>query len=380
MLIPTRKELYNMFGWRTKRHLVVIESDDWGTIRMPSREVYDEFMRRGIRVDRDPYCRYDGLATKHDLENLFEVLHSVKDKNGNPAVITANTLSANPVFNKIRESNFTQYYFESFTETLKRDVAHEDAWEMWQQGMVEGVFHPQSHGREHLYVKKWLRALQNGDPVTRAAFDLGTWGLTAQVDASIKEYYMGAFNSSKDADIRQFEKIIDDALRMFCDIFGFDSKSFIATTYEWSPKIEPFLALKGVRYLQGRFQQTIPLDDDVTKKISYRGFQGTKTKAGLIRLFRNCFWEPATTVEHFNWYNDCLKRIEIAFKWGKAANICAHRVNFIGSIDSKNTDRTLPEFKRLLQEIVNRWPDVEFVTSDQLGKIIENSNQHLWRI
>ena len=43
MLIPTRKELYNMFGWRTKRHLVVIESDDWGTIRMPSREVYEEF-------------------------------------------------------------------------------------------------------------------------------------------------------------------------------------------------------------------------------------------------------------------------------------------------------------------------------------------------
>ena len=41
--------------------MVVIESDDWGTIRMPSREVYEEFLRRGIRVDRDPYCRYDNL-------------------------------------------------------------------------------------------------------------------------------------------------------------------------------------------------------------------------------------------------------------------------------------------------------------------------------
>lgn len=375
----TRKELYNMFGWRTKRHLVVIESDDWGTIRTPSREVYEEFLHRGIRVDRDPYCRYDNLATKHDLENLFEVLHSVKDKNSHPAVITANTLSANPVFDKIKESNFTQYYFEPFTEILKRSAAHEGAWEMWQQGMAEGVFHPQSHGREHLYVKKWLRTLQNGDPVTKTAFDLGTWGLTSLVDSSIKEYYMGAFNSSENADIREFEKIIDDALRMFKDIFGFESKSFIATTYEWSPKIEPFLIQRGVRYIQGRFQQTIPLDDDVTKKISYRGFQGTRTKAGLIRLFRNCFWEPSTD-EHFNWYNDCLKRIEIAFKWGKAANISAHRVNFIGSIDSNNTDRTLPKFKQLLQEIVYRWPDVEFVTSDQLGEIIEKSNQHLWRI
>ena len=123
----TRKELYNMIGWRTKRHLVVIESDDWGTIRMPSREVYEEFMRRGIRVDRDPYCRYDNLATKHDLENLFEVLQSVKDKNGHPAVITANTLSANPVFDKIKESEYSQYYFEPFTETLKRDASHANA-------------------------------------------------------------------------------------------------------------------------------------------------------------------------------------------------------------------------------------------------------------
>lgn len=368
-----------MFGWRTKRHLVLIESDDWGTIRMPSREVYEDFMRRGICVYRDPYCRYDNLATKHDLENLFEVLQSVRDKNGHPAVITANTLSANPVFDKIKESEFTQYYFEPFTETLKRDAAHADAFEMWKEGMAAGVFHPQSHGREHLYVKKWLQTLQKGDKLTRMAFDLGTWGLTEIVDSSIHEYYMGAFNSCEDADIREFEIIIDDALRMFKEIFGFDSMSFTPTTYEWSPKIEPCMIEHGVKYIQCRFIQTIPLDDDKTTKLSHRGFQGTRTKAGLIRTFRNCFWEPSTD-ENYDWNNDCLKRIEIAFKHSKAANICAHRLNFIGSIDSKNTDRTLPEFKRMLQEIVKRWPDVEFVTSDQLGEIIEKSGQHLWKL
>ena len=375
----TRKELYNMFGWRTKRHLVVIESDDWGTIRMPSRDVYEEFMRKGIRVDRDPYCRYDNLATKHDLENLFEVLQSVKDKNGNPAVITANTLSANPVFDKIKESEFTQYYFEPFTETLKRDAAHADAFDIWKEGMAAGVFRPQSHGREHLYVKKWLQTLRNGDKVTRTAFDLGTWGLTYLVDPTINGYYMGAFNSSEDADIREFEVIIDDALRMFKDIFGFESKSFTPTTYTWSPKIEPCLVAHGVMYIQSTFQQKVPIGDDNGVKWLYRGFQGTRTKAGLIRTCRNCFWEPSTKPD-YDCFSDCMKRIEIAFKWGKAANICAHRLNFIGSIDSTNTDRNLPEFKRLLQEIVKRWPDVEFVTSDQLGEFIENSNQHLWRL
>lgn len=368
-----------MLGWRTKRHLVVIESDDWGSIRMPSREVYDEFLRRGIRVDRDPYCRYDNLATRHDLENLFEVLQSVKDKNGQPAVITANTLSANPVFDRIRESGFTKYSFEPFTETLKRDDAHSDAFHVWRQGMAAGVFHPQCHGREHLYVKKWLQALRKGDALTQAAFDLGTWGLTQQVDPSIHEYYMGAFNSCEETDIREFETVIDDALRLFRGIFGYASRSFIATTYEWSPKIEPFLAQRGVRYIQGTFQQKIPCDDDRTIKITYRGFQGTRTKAGLVRLFRNCFYEPSTKENH-DWHGDCMKRVEIAFKWGKAANICSHRVNFIGSVDPSNTDRNLPEFGRLLHDIVGRWPDVEFVTSDQLGEIIENSGQRLWKI
>lgn len=379
MIIPTRKELHNMLGWRTKRHLVVIESDDWGSLRMPSKEVYDEFMRRGVNVERDPYCRYDSLATKHDLENLFDVLHSVRDANGHPAVITANTLTANPVFDKIRESGFTQYFFEPFTETLKRDSAHADAFLIWRQGMEEGVFYPQCHGREHLYVKKWLRILGQGEAITRLAFELGTWGVTQQVASSIPHYYMGAFNSCEEKDISNFEVIIDDALRMFKEIFGYGSKSFIATTYEWSPKIEPFLVQRGVKYIQGAFQQKIPLDDDRSYRITYRGFQGSRTKTGLIRLLRNCFFEPSTD-EKRDWRNDCLKRIEIAFKWGKAANICSHRVNFIGSIDSLNTDRNLPEFKRLLQDIVRRWPDVEFITSDQLGEIIESSKQHLWSI
>ena len=37
--------LLNILGWRTKRHIVVIESDDWGSIRMPSKKVYDKLLR-----------------------------------------------------------------------------------------------------------------------------------------------------------------------------------------------------------------------------------------------------------------------------------------------------------------------------------------------
>jgi hypothetical protein len=368
-----------MIGWRTKRHLVVIESDDWGSIRMPSREVYDEFLRRGIRVDNDPYCKYDALATKEDLANLFEVLCSVKDQHGNHPVITANTCVANPVFDKIKESGFTEYYYEPFVTTLEKSEAHQGAFDVWKQGMEAGVFHPQLHGREHLSVKKWLKILQEGHPSTQTAFELGTWGLTYLVDPTIDRYYMSAFDSNMDKDIAEYNGIIDDAANLFESIFGYRSKSFIATTYEWSPKIEPALIRNGVEHIQGAISQKIPIDDNKGVKYVYRGFQGTRTKAGLIRLFRNCFFEPSTKPE-YDFVDDCLRRIEIAFRYGKAANICAHRLNFIGSIDKANTDKTLPEFQRLLREIVKRWPNVEFVTSDQLGDIIKTSGQYLWKI
>ena len=34
--------LLNIPGWHTKRKIVVIKSDDWGSVHMPSREVYEE--------------------------------------------------------------------------------------------------------------------------------------------------------------------------------------------------------------------------------------------------------------------------------------------------------------------------------------------------
>jgi len=33
------RNVANIPGWRTDRKIVVIESDDWGAIRMPSKEV-----------------------------------------------------------------------------------------------------------------------------------------------------------------------------------------------------------------------------------------------------------------------------------------------------------------------------------------------------
>ena len=48
----TMKFINERRGWKTDRKIVVIESDDWGSIRMPRREVYEMSLKKGYRVDR----------------------------------------------------------------------------------------------------------------------------------------------------------------------------------------------------------------------------------------------------------------------------------------------------------------------------------------
>ena len=79
--------------------------------------------------------------------------------------------------------------------------------------------------------------------------------------------------------------------------------------------------LYGVQYIQSEFAQKILYDDDKTIKIVRCRFVGTKTKVGLNRLFRNCFFEPSVKPDYDS-VGECLKRIEIAFKCYNVANIC----------------------------------------------------------
>ena len=366
--------LLNIPGWHTNRKIVVIESDDWGSIRMPSRDVYNEFLRRGIAVDKDPYCRYDCLATAEDLSALFDVLTSVKDKNGRHAVLTANTVVANPLFEKIKESGFKQYFYEPFTETLKRSQKHNDAFELWKQGKTAGIFHPQLHGREHLNVKKWLRMLQSGDEITRLSFELGTFGLTSAVDSRIKNNYMGAFNSGLEEDIVEYDTIITEGQHLFEELFGYKSESFIATTYTWNPKIERLLMQNDIKFLQGQVHQHVPLDDDTTFIWKKDNFMGRKSRSGLLYLMSNCFYEPSQYAD--STVDSCMYRVRTAFRWHKPATISMHRLNIIGAIDESNRNRNLKGLQQLLKIIVKEYPDVEFMTSDELGNFVDKKNEN----
>ncbi|OJV37854.1 MAG: hypothetical protein BGO33_07900 [Bacteroidia bacterium 43-41] len=360
----------NFPGWHTPRKIVVIESDDWGSIRMPSKEVKQKLQQSGIMLENDPYSLFDTQADDKDLEALFEVLCSVKDKNGRYAVMTADTNVANPDFDKIKASDYQQYFYEPFTYTLKRNPDGDKTFQLWKQGIASGVFYPQSHGREHVNVRRWLHDLREKHANVRLWFDMGSYGTSYLVDKAQRGHYMTAFDSAMPEDIAFYNQSIEEGLNLFESIFGYRSESFIATTYCWPLEIEPVLIMNGVKYLQGTVIQNIPVDNGEKFRKKKNNFQGVKSKSGLIHLMRNVYFEPAQN-PGFDWIGNCLRRIDIAFRCSKPATISMHRLNVIGRLVEENRTRNLALLKQLLKEIVKRWPDVEFMNSAELGRLVE---------
>ena len=91
--------MLNALGSKSKRKIIVFESDDWGTIRMSSKNAFNHFLTKGYPVDQCPYNTYDCLESNEDMESLFSVLLNFRDGNQNHPCFTANHVVANPDFN-----------------------------------------------------------------------------------------------------------------------------------------------------------------------------------------------------------------------------------------------------------------------------------------
>ena len=367
----------NIPGWRTKRHIVVIESDDWGSIRMSSKESFERLRTAGIPVDKSHYNINDALECNQDLEELFNVLVRYKDSSGRHPVMTGVNVVANPAFEKIKESNYTEYFYEPYTETCNRYPGHDKVFELWKKGIAERLFVPIFHGREHLNVQRWMWTLSLGDESAMLAFDCGVTGIGRGIGNVELPDFQAAFDLDSIDDLPYMKNVLSSGLSLFEELYGYKARYFVPTNGPFNNSLEKDLLDAGVKYINTGKKQREPLGNG-QYKVNTR-FLGDKNQYGQIYLTRNCFFEPAATGfevrANYDWLNFCLKEIEIAFRWHKPATISSHRVNYIGFLHPENREKGLKALSQLLAEIIKRWPDVEFMTSVELGDLIASTKQ-----
>lgn len=358
--------LINCKGFKTNRKIIVFESDDWGSIRMPSAEVFYKLKKAGIPVEKSAYCKFDSLESNKDLELLFEVLLKFKDRYGNHPVITANTVVANPNFEKIRDSKFNEYHYEPFTETLTKYPNHDKVFDYYKLGIKEGIFFPQFHGREHVNVEMWLNLLKQNNSDFLLAFENNMWGLSNDVFPTFGKSIQATFDSNNHVFL---ENSIDTGLTLFEQLFGFRSKSFIANNFIWNSTLNGTLYSNGVEFLQGMKYQILPKIGN-NKRQLIRHQVGEKNNLDQCYFIRNCGFEPS--IDNSN-ISKTLSEINNSFFWKKPAIISTHRINFIGNLIENNRTKNLDNFKCLINQILKNWPDVEFLNSSELGDLIKTN-------
>ena len=370
MLSKKRRALINLKnipGWRTNRKIVVFSVDDYGNIRMASQQARRNLEKVGLDVNQNRFDQFDCLEDRADLEQLFDSLSSVKDQHRNSAVFTAFSMPVNIDFEKIIASNYSEYHYELLPDTFKKLVGYENTWKLWKEGIEKKILFPQSHGREHINVKYLMDGLAKKDKEMIACMNESSFAALTLHDTKIISYPR-AFAFHEFDENKELIQIAIDGLSQFEKVFGFRAKHFTAPGTYAHHHLEVKLKPEGIEYIDTSIIKQEHQGNGKYKS-SYNTL-GKKNKAGQRYILRNCIFEPLLnpTEDHIN---ECLAEIEIAFRWKKPANISSHRVNFCGHIDSGNRDFGLKQLRILLDRIVKKWPDVEFMTTVELGELID---------
>jgi len=362
--------LKNIPGWRIRRKIVVIECDDWGSIRMPSRHVYNTLTNKGLNVATGWFNEIDTLESQTDIEHLCDILEKVKDKNGSSGIITTFTNPANPDFDRIKSSGFTEYYYEPLSLTLRRYYPEVDVLKVLKEAIRAGFLSPEFHGRDHLAVNFWMEKLREGNTDLLIAFDHRFTCLdVANVPTPAKEFRAEFYFTHEDQ--KPFlKKAISDGVYLFKEIFGFMPRVFVPGNGIFHPDFNKKLAENGIKFQCVHHNSPYPSDDGKLKNRYY--FSGQHSPEGIVYYIRNCAFEPADP-SYIGIYKT-MNQIEAAFRWGKPAIISTHRVNFVGSISQENREHGLRELKFLLKAIVSKWPDTEFMSSAEALELMVSTS------
>ena len=367
MLIDIKNHLKNIKGKKVSRKLLALSVDDYGNIRLANLKARENLLQKGVKLT-NRFDHFDALDTREDYEMLFDVLSSVKDKKENPAIFTPYALPCNTDYQKTTESDC--FIPENLDVTYKRLGSQVKSYEGAHELLLDGIRHklikPQFHGREHLNVNLFNALLKDKNPHLLANIENQSLAGIPNHPSYPKVGFNQAFAFWKVDEIDIHKDILKDGLERFEQVYGYRSLTFTPPAQQLHADLYAYvgsLGVKGVDKVRATMRHT-----GQGSYVKERNILGEKGLGDTVTIVRNCVFEP--TDRNIDWVSFSLKQIEAAFFWGKPAIISSHRVNFCGHIDPENRKKGLIALKSLLEKVVKKWPDVEFVSVDEVVEVL----------
>jgi len=367
----------NLGGWTTKRKILCFAVDDYGNVRLHSKNAFDSLKNKGVNL-KNRFDHFDALDTKDDFLQLYDVLNSVKDQHQNPAIFTPYALSANINFDKVLQEK-NQYEYELLPETYqklaKENKAYQGAWELLQEGIQNKFIKPQFHGREHLNINLFNDLLKQNHPHFIANLKHCSYAGIPQNPKKPTIKFTQAFAFWDEKDILEHKKIIENGLKCFETVYGYKPSTFTPPAQQLHPELFQFIENLGIKAIDKPRQ--------VKRHLGQNNFKKEHNKLGIqknqnhITIVRNAVFEP-TEPRNINWVDFAFKQIQAAFRTHKPAIVSSHRVNYCGHISAQNRTKGLNALKHLLNKVTTTYPDVEFLAVDELvNEIIKTSSKSI---
>ena len=355
---------------------ICFESDDWGSYRLPLPPKRNSIYQLPIQLDElgaEFFNRFDAIENSNDVDALVNTL---LDAGRNQALdfqypkFTFLHATRNPNFEKIQASGFKEYYSESIEDSYLKTWGSSSLIAT-KNAISENIIRAEFHCREHLNIPFWLKQLKKGDHETLLAAENEFWSFINKNPNQV--FYQASFHLNDSCDISDYQDILKTGLEDFKLLFNYSSKYFVAPNAPYSNQLLPILKDQGIQLICGGRMQIEPLGNGKNKRV-FR-IPGIKWFDGFYYVKRNAFFEPADKSK--DWVDLCLKQISNAFSKDQPAVISSHRVNYVSGGTVQNRDHGLSELNKLIHLIYKNWPEVEFITSNQLVDFYQNESKSL---
>ena len=356
---PTTHDYERRFELTGLGHpVVVFESDDWGSCETVANKAqlpeYNAIMdRHGIKATW--ICT---VEKADEILRIAELLEKHHGAGGIHPVFTAFTCVANPDYDAIKNTGFTQYIDIPFNEGVP------DGWNATGvlPAMLEAerrmVWHAEYHARlHHTSQKLWLKFLREDTPdsaLARELFDLHIYYIARH----LPEFH-GYDN------YRELFQSIATGISYFEDMFG--RRPCAAVTSDAYEQVEFIWACLGIKTIALKCCRThsgLPTIywNKPWNNQDIRAIPGDlNTDLDVAYLTRNVFCEGTTSAD------EVLKAADQLFNTiHEPIIISSHRINYC-NFDAEKQERN---FKRL-DDILTALDKMEaiYLTSTELGDL-----------
>ena len=344
------------------RPVVVIQSDDWGRVGVPSLPVFNQ-IRQAVPGVGDSRWDFYGLETTADLEALGNELEAIRDTDDAPACITGNFIMANADLRLMAENGFARGIYKPISEGFPPPWT--DSLVTAYRALVDRkVFYPGLHGFTHFNASVLEGALADpGDLGERAR-------LLARLDTPYlrsvtPEYNFALLSMPAGSEVflpaERQKQWLESGIQIFEEVFGFRPVTFCAPGYRSNDVTRRLLEENGVAGIQLP-SKAPPVRD-----------------GGLVVLGRNVAFEPAL------WKSDRAALIEQALADGEAAVargtpiiICSHSINYMTRFLDR-AEEARSDLALFLGRLKDRFPDLRFAGDADLIRAWKLANPAWFR-